>query len=618
MIDNTTRPNIITLPPQVADRIAAGEVVERPAAVLKELIENSIDAGATDITIVIEDAGRTLIKVIDNGIGLTDSEMVNSIGRHATSKLNQFEDLESLITFGFRGEALPSIAAVSRLDIVSRTRDSEVGSLLRIAGGRIENQSPTAAPIGTSISVGHLFYNVPARRKFLKSDTTEFRWISTTFRYFALAFPDVSWKFFRKKDLIHELPRTENHRERIAGLFGDDVAEELIEVNHESNWLKVTGWISPPSLAQRTKADQYLFMNRRPIVHSRMQWRISDACRQYYTSGGHPLYLVFLEASPEQFDINVHPAKKEIKFADENGAVNTAWNAVRRGFDDYRHPEGLTASSSKKPSPQPDRRFMSRSFSQSTESQSSQPMFSGTRSREPEFNPVPIRHGASRAVTMPFPPDKQVSHDKAAATFNPESFEAPAADAETGEPRVWQVFDMFIISPLKTGVVFIDQHIAHERILYEKALNAINSKPWNSQRLLFPTTFKVTENDSQLVEEAVPMLKSMGFDLESVGPREYRILAVPTGVKISNERDMLLGIIEEMHENNTAAKDPRHILAAAFACRGAVKAGQPLKDEEMRRLIDELFRTEDPEFCPHGRPIYQVLNRREIEKWFDR
>ncbi len=618
MTDKTERPNIITLPPQVADRIAAGEVVERPAAVLKELIENSIDAGATEITIVIEDAGRTLIKVIDNGFGLTDSEMVNAIGRHSTSKLNRFEDLESLVTFGFRGEALPSIAAVSRMDIISRPRDAEVGSLLKIAGGRIENQTLSAAQTGTSISVGHLFYNVPARRKFLKSDATEFRWIASTFRYFALAFPEISWKFFRKKQLIHELPMTDNHRERIAGLFGDDVAEELIEVNHESKWLKVTGWISPPSLAQRTKADQYLFMNRRHIVHSRMQWRISDACRQYYSSGGYPLYLLFLEASPDQFDINVHPAKKEIKFADENTAVNTTWNAVRKGFENFRHPEELAPKGTGSQPPQPDRSFLQKSPPQSTNTQNGRSVFDAIQANETVSNPVPKRHGASRPVTMPFSADKQVSQEKAAATFDPASFESPQTDYEADEPRVWQVFDMFIISPLKTGVVFIDQHVAHERVLYEKALNAINKKPWNSQRLLFPTTFNVSENDASLVEEAVPMLKSMGFELELIGPREYRILAVPTGVKISNERDMLLGIIEEMHENNTAAKDPRHILAAAFACRGAVKAGQPLKDEEMRRLIDELFRTEDPEFCPHGRPIYQVLNRREIEKWFDR
>jgi DNA mismatch repair protein MutL len=637
MPEISSRPRIATLPQSVADRIAAGEVVERPAAVVKELIENALDASASRITVVIVDAGRTLMRVIDDGVGMTGSDLASAIGRHATSKLKKFEDLEELTTFGFRGEALPSMAAVSRLDVVSRARGEEIGARLTVAGGVVEGIVPVACPEGTSVTVGHLFYNVPARRKFLRSDATEFKAIVQVFKHFALAFPEVGWDMFRGEEPLYQLPAGE-HRKRLAGLFGDDVAEELIEIKPGSGWLKVSGWISPPHLFQRTAADQYLFINRRPIASPRLGRAVYNGAEPFNTSGGHPLFVVLMESPPDRFDINVHPAKKEVKFADESGAFGSVFSAVRASVGAALQP------------PDEASRSMTESTETGTQRESIAPsrLFSGASQRSPidapphltPYVPLPRRHLAPRGPLMPFPTDTESAkthsspavplfdlHDDthSEASKHLDELDAPTRPTAENLPResdsgppVWQVFDTYIVSPLKTGLVFIDQHVAHERVLYERALSAMEKTPWVSQQLLFPTSVQVAPEDVSLVEELTPLFLAMGFGVEPFGPREFRIRSVPAAVRISGERQMLLGMIDEMREGASSGADPRLRLAAAFACRGAIKAGQPLDKAEMIRLIEELFQTEDPEFCPHGRPIYHVLNRRDIEKWFKR
>lgn len=611
MSDTRERSRIITLPQSIADRIAAGEVVERPAAVVKELIENALDSDATRISVIIEDAGRTLIKVVDNGFGMTGVEIAAAVGRHATSKLKRFEDLETLATFGFRGEALPSIAAVSRLEITSRPRGEDIGTALKIAGGKVEKCEPVSAAEGTSMSVGHLFFNVPARRKFLRTDTTEFRWIASIFKHFALAFPEIAWELYNNGELQYQLPKSDDH-DRLAGLFGDDVAEEMIRIDHDRDWLKVRGWISPGSLSQRTTTDQYLFLNRRPINSPRLNRAIITACEPYYTSGGYPIYVALLEASPDRFDINVHPAKKEAKFADEKGAFTTTWAAVRGAISASRSPKELGVKREEQtPS--------------TTTGMTARRSYVDAPAHLPSVVPIPRRHGEPRGPLLPFPPDRtsrratdtlEGAANESAETGD-RAVRAPVEADEEG-PVIWQVFESYLISPLRTGLVFIDQHAAHERILYERALDAIEKEPWTSQQLLFPVALSVSPEDVQIVEECLPLLRSMGFEVEPIGPRDFRIRSAPAGVKIASERDILLGIIEEYKDTYSTDSDPRRCLASAFACRAAVKAGQPLEVVEMQRLIDDLFQTEDPEFCPHGRPIYHVLNTREIEKWFRR
>jgi len=628
-----TRPQIAVLPQSVADRIAAGEVVERPAAVIKELIENALDAHSTRIVVQVVDSGRTLLKVIDDGVGMTGSMLAASIGRHATSKILRFEDLESLSTFGFRGEALPSIAAVSRLDIVSRARGEEIGAKLTVNGGIVEELIPVACPEGTSISVSHLFFNVPARRKFLRSDTTEFKWIVQIFKYFALAFPEISWEFYKGEEMLYQLPAAEP-RKRLAGLFGDDLGEELIEINQSGSWMNVRGWISPPHMTQRAAADQYLYINRRPITSPRLNRAIYTAAEPYYTNGGHPLYVVMIECQPDRFDINVHPAKKEVKFADESGAFGALFGAVRNGIGSALQPANSNQGKA--------------DFTSSAGTSSVNQSYSPNAVRVPvespphltPYAPLPRRHLAPRGPLMPFPVEEasRVQHSSLtpAKLFDPHDAEAsqsskldlveapsrPSYDSisrgSDAGPVIWQVFDTYIVSPLKTGMVYIDQHVAHERVLYERALASMEKTPWVSQQLLFPTSLQVPPEDVKMVEEMIPLLNAMGFGLERFGPREFRILSVPAAIRISGERALVLGIIEEMREGASSEADPRLRLAAAFACRGAVKAGQPLEREEMLRLIEELFQTEDPEFCPHGRPIYHVLSRRDIEKWFKR
>jgi len=611
MTEQSRKPRIVTLSQSVIDRIAAGEVVERPAAVVKELIENSLDSGAGRIKVVIQDSGRTLIQVVDDGSGMSGSELATAVGRHSTSKLSRFEDLESLQTFGFRGEALPSIAAVSRLTVVSRTEGEEVGTELMIAGGKVERCEPKNAPLGTSVSVAHLFYNVPARRKFLRQDSTEFRWITSVFKHFTLAFPDVAWELYRNDDLLYQLSPSD-WRGRMAGMFGDDIAEDLVEINHEGSWLKVHGWITPGSLSQRTTSDQYLFVNKRPITSPRLNRAIYTACEPYYISGGHPIYAIMLDASPDLFDINVHPAKKEVKFADEKGAFTTLWSAVRNALSADRMPREMVESRKKETS---DRQHRITNNNLSIKA----PAY---------LKPVLPRERPGRmdrVSPVPFPQvkadDKKLSESEQSERHEETSTGIRIGVSDYGSengPTIWQIFDTFLVSPLKTGLVFIDQHVAHERILYERSLRAIEREPWTSQQLLFPVNFSLMPEDTTILEECLPMLRAMGFELEKTGMREYRIIAVPAAINISNERDLLFGIISEYKDTANTGLDPRHRLAAAFACRGAIKAGQPLEEAQMQHLIDELFQTDDPEFCPHGRPIYHVLNRRDIEKWFRR
>lgn len=614
---NNNRRRIMPLSQAVANRIAAGEVVERPAAVVKELVENSIDAGADHIKIIIRDSGRTLIQIVDNGFGMSEEDLKIAIGRHATSKLTQFEDLESLTTFGFRGEAIPSIAAVSRLEVTSRTSDSDIGTRLKITGGEIESCEPTSTSIGTTISVSHLFFNVPARRKFLRTDSTEFKWIAATFKQFALAFPGISWELYRGNDQMYELPAC-SYRERISGLFGDDIAEEMIEIEHEREWLKVTGFISPPSITQRNKDSQFLFINKRPIQHGLLNHGIYAAIEPYFVSGGHPIYIMLLEASPDHFDINVHPTKKQVKFVDESKARSIVWSAVRNAVTNRRVPDEFSNE---------DRTSSGHTPPRNVNDKVEEVPIKAPPHLKP-YTPIPRQYKApAKAPTLPFPENRERFKDE--SSIDPSSIfdELPKSESKQIElydkgteemPQIWQAFDTFLISPVKSGLAFIDQHIAHERILYEKALTAMEKTPWDSQNILFPVTITVEHENVDLIEMILPLLQSMGFTIERFGPRDFRVLSVPAGIRISDEHEMVMGIFEEMCQDGSLESDPRKKLAASFACKAAIKAGQTLKPKEMQRLIEELFQTEDPEFCPHGRPIYHVLNRRDIEKWFKR
>jgi len=598
----------------VANSIAAGEVVERPSAVVKELIENAIDSGAKNITVIIVDAGRTLMQVIDDGSGMSEADMQVSVLRHSTSKLSKFTDLESLQTFGFRGEALPSIAAVSKLEMTSRLSVDELATRMKISAGETDSISPVSAAQGTSISVRHLFYNVPARRKFLKSDSTEFKWIASVFRQFAIAFPKIGFKLIHGKKTLYDFTSS-SARERLANLFGDDIAEDMIEINMERSWLTVKGFITPPSMTLRHKNDQYLFLNRRPITNNRLNHAIYTACEPYFISGGHPIYAIFLEASPERFDINVHPAKKEVKFSDDSVAYSGLWSAIRSSITGAR----LSTESVTTIAP----------GSQQVNQQVEERANVKSPPHLKPYIPIPRHYSSPTKDPLPFPPSRGQSTLYPVAGGSEETLSRTPEDATNkgenysltdskDDPQIWQVMNTFIVSPLKTGLVFIDQHIAHERILYEKALAAMEKEPFSSQQLLFPSTFSVPPEDVRLVEEILPLLSAMGFLVEAFGPKEFRISSVPTGFRIGDEKALMISILDEYQQISGVQSDPRQNLAAAFSCKAAIKAGLALDVLEMRQLIDDLFQTDDPEFCPHGRPIYHVLSQKEIEKWFKR
>ncbi|MFN3820847.1 MAG: DNA mismatch repair endonuclease MutL [bacterium] len=609
---------ILPLPPQIVERIAAGEVVERPAAVVKELVENSLDAGATWISVIIQDAGRSLIKVVDNGIGMTPEEMRMALARHATSKIRTFEDLEHLQTYGFRGEALPSIGAVSRMELVSRAQGSDLGFKLRVEGGVIVGEEPGFFPVGTSVAVSHLFYNVPARRKFLRSDATEFKWIALIFKHFALIYPQWGFELYRDGEILYRLAPG-NREDRLREFYGEDIVEEMIPVQHRVGPFEVEGYLGVIESGKQLMKESFLFVNRRPVSHPRLAKAIQNGVESYLPSGASLLYVLNFSCPPDRCDINVHPAKREVKFADEQGAYTAMWSAVREAIDRRRRPDGLISHS---PSAMPVRMPSSRRGT---------PMATGRRVttsseripiRSPEhlvpYSPVPLAHKGP-LISLPFAslPPSVASTTSLGHPFPDESLQEPLIRSPVTLPLVFQIFDTYLVSYISSGLVFIDQHVAHERVLYERALGALENEPWARQHLLFPVEFTIAPEDKAILTELIPLFLAMGMELE-LGERWGRLLSLPAGLQVDNERQLLEGILQEIRQGYKTGADPRHQLAAAFACHSAIKAGLPLMLEERVQLIDELFRTAEPYVCPHGRPIVHILEKREIDKWFKR
>lgn len=591
---------IKVLPPQIANKIAAGEVVDRPAAVVKELVENSIDANAGSITVVLEQAGKELIQVIDNGNGIDAQDLPLAFRRHATSKIETVNDLDKIITLGFRGEALPSIASVSRVEIKTRGEKHATAKVLFLEDGRITSEKEEALKQGTVISIKNLFYNTPARRNFLRSDTTEFNHIHKTLKRFFLGNPDIAFRVIHNDKEIYNLPSC-TIDERISQVLGEDLYEGLVFVRESLNeGIELEGYVCRPDMARGNSDNQFIFLNKRSIQNRSLNHAIFQGYGNLIERSRYPQFVIFLNILPQLVDVNVHPTKMEVRFSNERAIYHLFLSAVRKSIQNKNIVPAFSLETSDKTRNEINRHFKFHPFSP-----------------RGSFKPgSSITAGAEQKDQLTFSYTVPEAEESGEAEFETEG----ENQAEiTRQPRLWQIHKRYILSQIKSGLVIIDQHVAHERVLFEKYLKYLSEKKAiPSQKLLFPQTLQLALDDYLIFTEIKDWLEKIGFSITELSGRTVLIEAIPADVKVGYEGKILLEIIDYYRENEGSKYQPHEKIAAAFACKNAIKSGDKLNFPEMSSLVDQLFATSEPYFCPHGRPVIVTLNLEEIDKKFKR
>ncbi len=616
------------LPDSIAQKIAAGEVVTRPESVVKELVENSLDAGAKNITIILKDAGRTLIQIVDDGAGMSRDDARTSIERHATSKLATIDDLEHLTTYGFRGEALAAMASVSKFEMLTRPSREELGTLIQVEGSILRSCESAASDEGTSISVRNIFFNIPARRKFMKTEATEFKHVVDTVTKCALAHSDVHFIFVSDGDLIFDLPALVPLPERIEQIFGNRLRGALLPVERVSPLLHVHGFISAPSFVKRVRTEQFFFVNNRPISSRSLSYAVASAYEHLVEKGAFPSTFLFLTIDPSHIDVNVHPQKLEVKFEDERGVTEEVRRALQEALT------RATQASATEGALAPDMAMPD------AINNSSDP----ARMRFPDYATAPNGQGRSTATVARSVPDAgglgtlerlfgakpdDLFRGKSVETLQPSSPTTAvrqiaertglAAEVLKDRPVLWQLHNKYIFSQIKSGLMIVDQHVAHERILYERALRSMEDNNPASQQLLFPRHLDLLPREMALVRELLPDLEKIGFQIRFFGGASIIIDGIPADVRAGREEGILREVLEgydEYGENRTIPS--RDALAATFSCKAAIKAGDKLGQEEMHVLIEQLFETQMPYVCPHGRPIVIKLAIDELDRRFGR
>jgi len=616
------------MPDVLASKIAAGEVVQRPASVAKELMENALDAGAASVSLVVRKAGSELVQVVDDGCGMGPRDALACFGRHATSKLRQIEDLERLATLGFRGEALASIAAVAQVELRTRRVGDAVGTCVRVEGGRCVEERPCAAPPGTSVAVRNLFYNVPARRNFLKTPATEFKHLVETFQTQALSNPAAAFSLVHDDVEVYRLPGApegasfeEALARRLADLFGDQDPEKLVPVEETTSYLSVRGFVGRPEHAKRSRGDQFTFVNGRVVKSRALDHAVASAYGELLPEGRHPFFALFLAVDPRHVDVNVHPTKTEVKFDDERGVYGFIRAVVKKGLAEadlalpFAAGPATTAARVTLPAsgfadapglpPLPD-------APASVPGPAAVPPLRPARGEGDGASerPAPLPSGPIPSGNLRFP---------SRLTPVPEEEGAPEAGEQVGERTIWQLHNRYVLTPIATGLLVLDQQAAHERILYERALTAMEGGMAASQQLLFPHTLDVAPADAALLDELMEDLRALGFDLEKLSGRSVLVRGVPSEVRLGNERAILEDLLAQYRANREGFQlEGRENLARSLARRSAIKPGHPLKPDEARALIDQLFTCRMPYVDPGGRPTMVKLTVEELERRFSR
>ncbi|MEI8032721.1 MAG: DNA mismatch repair endonuclease MutL [Chlorobiaceae bacterium] len=616
-------PSIARLPDIVANKISAGEVVQRPSSVVKELLENAIDAGASRISVTIKDAGKELIRIVDNGGGMDRADALLSVERFATSKITGVDDLDSLRTLGFRGEALASISSVSHFELKTRREGAPLALRFRYEGGLLAEESEVQGEQGTTISVRNLFYNVPARRKFLKSNATEFQHIFECVKSFALSYPEIEWRMVSDDEELFHF-RTPDMTQRLDLFYGEDFAASMIELSEQNDYLSITGFLGRPAMQKRRKLDQYFFINRR-VVQNRM---LSQALQQAYgdllVERQTPFALLFLSIDPSRVDVNVHPAKLEVKFDDERSVRNMFYPVVKRAIQLHDFSPDL-ASGESESSPSGQQAFRKLAF-QDIPGPSLTTGELYRNYREGSFSaPAPPRQATLQESDMfagrQLDAGRLREGDEAfgALISAPLPEDEAAAAPKEPEQKIWQLHNKYIVCQIKTGLMIIDQHVAHERVLYERATDVMEENVPNSQQLLFPQKVEFRPWEYEVFEGIREDLYRLGFNLRLFGQRTVMIEGVPQDVKPGTEVTILRDMIAEYQDNASKLKlERRDNLAKSYSCRNAIMTGQKLTILEMRSLIDNLFAARDPYSCPHGRPVIVKLSLDQLDRMFSR
>ncbi|MBO7101177.1 MAG: DNA mismatch repair endonuclease MutL [Bacteroidales bacterium] len=579
------------LPDNVANQIAAGEVVDRPAGAVKELLENAMDAEATQIDLVVKDAGRTLIQVIDNGKGMSDGDARLCFERHATSKIHHADDLFAIHTMGFRGEALASIAAIAQVELRTRQHDNELGSQVIIEGSHIVSQQPTACPAGTSLAVKNLFFNVPARRNFLKKDSVELSHIEEVFRRITLIHYDIGFTFSSNGKMLYDL-KAGTLLQRIAGLYGNAYKERMYSVEEQTDLVKIRGFVSRPEYSRRTRGEQYLFVNGRFIKHPALSAAVEKAYADLLPDHSYPSYFIGLQVDPSRIDVNIHPTKTEVKFVDEHALFAILRSAVKRALGQ---------------------------FSLATELSFDTPE---------EFNIAPAPKGyvpqqpriSYNPDYNPFRASGTQSHQRKIETFEeleplekPAPIEKPQPVAAAG--ACLQVQNRYIATPLSSGLALIDQQRAHERVLYDKLTQSNNLATTQSQTLLFPVNCSFSAADAEMLSELLPDLKEYGFEIAALNQTTFVVTATPTDLK---EAD-LQPFFDQMLASYKSATLQKYCnrtqsLCASLARQMAVKSGTVLSQEQMQQLVADLFACPMADTSPSGKKIITIVKPEELLK----
>ena len=599
-------PDIIQLlPDSIANQIAAGEVVQRPASAAKELMENAIDAGATSIKLIVKEAGKTLLQVIDNGMGMSETDARMSLERHATSKIRKAEDLFTIRTMGFRGEALASIAAVAQLEMKTRLGSQDVGTLLVVEGSEVKKQEVVACEKGTSISIKNLFYNIPARRNFLKSNPAELRHIIEEFQRLALAHSQVSFSFIQGDEVVYDL-MPGKLSQRIIALFGKSYQEQLAACQEETTLVKVTGYIGRPEAARKTRGEQFIFVNQRFIKNNYLGHAVSGAFEGLLQDNSFPFYVLFIEIDPKHIDINVHPTKTEIKFDDERAVYAVVRSAVKQALGAHNLVPALDFVG--------DVNMVNKlnSSQQLTKEQYFNEQFGNSLQRSTLSNWEKLFEGAetnSRLFSNP-PPEPKVSM-RFESSINKED-EISAAT----EKMVFQLQQKYILREVKNGLMIIDQQSAHERVLFEKYMLQLKGNPGSSQQSLFPQAISFSASDFALVMEMEQEIVALGFRFEIFGKNTVLVSGIPTETS-GNEKELFEGLIEQFKRNQSELSIPLgENLAQSLAKRTSIKTGQKLLKEEMDAIVQGLFACRTPNFSPEGKPTFFIFDSSKIENYF--
>ncbi|GHE41058.1 DNA mismatch repair endonuclease MutL [Sphingobacterium griseoflavum] len=618
------------LPDSVANQIAAGEVVQRPASAVKELVENAIDAGADKIKIIVKDAGKSLIQIIDNGCGMSVTDARLCFERHATSKIRRAEDLFAIRTMGFRGEAMASIAAIAQVELKTRRVEDELGTIVEIEGSRVIKQYPEALPSGTTICVKNLFYNIPARRNFLKSNAVEMRHIIDEFQRIALAHPNIFFSLHSDGNEIFHLP-SETLKQRIVHLFGNSYNQRLVPVEEETTIIALRGFIGKPEYAKKTRGEQFFFVNNRFVKDPYLNHAVMNAYEDILPAETFPLYVLFIDIDPAKIDINVHPTKTEIKYEDDKAIYAILRSALKRSIGRYNIAPTLDFD-------------QETSFTNLITSKPLDEIQAPTISFNPNFNPFEDAKASSKSRTSAYAegfekkagiPQNwdtlyQISQQKESeqaslhstegeTTTAPESRLAKGNSVEN-KKQFFQLHSRFIVSQIHSGFMLIDQQAAHERILYEQYIQQLENNQGSSQQSLFPQTVELSSADFALMEDMLSEIQTLGFQLRPFGKTTFIVDGLPADLGSGiNEAKILEQLLEDFKNNKDALQlNKRDNLARSLAKSAAIKPGTSLDNQEMAELIDNLFATESPSVSIFGKPIIVTITLQELMERFNK